>query len=389
VKSLITSRTTVILLVGLLIISVIVLSIGQNESTTIPSSTNRGPSGLQVAAELLRGEGFQVSVSRVRQPKEDPNTLLVLPLVHKSSGFAVSDEAENDQEIYDDFLKAGGTILVLNFKRDFAATSKSRKSQPTVELSDLIFKQRFRTTILEAYDFQPITKTVDYDSDYPVVCDSTEYKGLKSYFVIRSKGQAPGKVFEFTDASVFTNRFLTDLDHAPLFVSILRSAAKSKKIVFHEATILGAQKQGILATLGPWAEAGWNQFLVLLLVVLWSLNTRFGLPEVSRASQRSSRELVDALGVLLLRGKQTLIAAEFLRSRAESELRKVARAPRDADVPSLLKSAPEDLASAYLKLAEISESEKIIPKELLTTYANWEKALDAWKQDRRTRPITG
>ncbi len=386
-KNFVTARSTLVFLLGLLLLSVFVLSLGKSDSSLDPSALNPSPTGLRAASELLTQEGYQVKVDRAKKLSFSGTPLVVIQASQVSASGSENEEkalAGRDTALRT-FVEAGGKVLLLGFPRNFIDLNKQRKKLPATNLRVRGGKITFSAKVLEN---QSNTVLLRETLRTPYETGLILRQDQESFLSMGTLGK--GTVAIVSDPTPFCNRYIGESDHAGLWLSSIRAASQgTKDVVFYEGFIRSTESKGLLAIIGPWAVAGWNQALILFAVIIWSLNMRFGFPEEQRGSQSSSRELVDALGFTMERGRQSSLAGSALLRRAEINLRLVARAPRDLGVLDILKAAPETLEGAYSRLEAVGSSSKTRPRELIEANQIWNAELKAWKADRKTRATNG
>ncbi len=371
-----------------MLLAVFVLSLGKSDSQLDPSAANASPSGLRAGVELLRQESYKVSINRDDVPKLDPKQLLVLTRsVRENPLAAIVDDTTEDTtkrkdfqriKAFKEFLGAGGRVLLLPFPTEFANLSRSRKKlQPTTLLARGS-NQRFSASIGETYGADLSLVDPFQDSFMSDILTTEKEVGVLFY---ESVGK--GALARFTDPTIFCNRYISDLDHASLWLATVRALSKgSKDVVVYEGYIRSADKKGLLEMIGAWAVAGWYQALFLLAILLWSLNVRFGLPEEKRAEQRSSRELVDALGFTMQRGRQSTLASEALAKHASKSLHLALRAPKDANIKVLLDQTSPTVKKVFEDLMYLTLEPKATPAELISANQKWETEFARWKIER-------
>jgi hypothetical protein len=144
----------------------------------------------------------------------------------------------------------------------------------------------------------------------------------KDPFVTISRTGSGYEVF-YQDGIGLTNRYLAAADNAEFFLETLQAyAPNAKRVVFTDGTFGAATDPGLLETIGPWAEGAYYQAIFLFVVVVWTLNQRFGLPRQVRERQVGSREMVDALTDTMTRAKATGLALETALQSAEQVIQK-------------------------------------------------------------------
>lgn len=373
-------------LLALLCFASILFFFARGSSRPFPSIESTLPSGTAVLAELLRRDGFDVAIDTDDRPRLPKDVVAIAYSVPR--GFFSSPD-EPTLDALDKWVAEGGTLIGMNLSADFDRASKGATVSEVTndEFATRRLKQRV-TIELSRTDMATNSSLgmfpLDGRSSVPVRFVSGDW-----HFVVASDS-GKGVIVEVGDALGSTNRFIDKEQNAAFYVDLIRAVAPGKKVVFVEALFGNTREVGLLARLGSWANAAWWQFLLLALVVVFTLGKRFGLPERDRRAQRGARELVDAFADTMNRGKQRELALELIAADVELRLRRILSLDVGADERELLGNLPNELAQA-LVLAK-RPPEKVGPGEATRIGSRLVALCEQFESERRragpgTRPI--
>jgi hypothetical protein len=289
-------------LLGLLGISAGLLSLGQSDDRSSPSANSFGPSGVSALAKLLEENGYSVRVSTEGEYRPAPDeTAILLPL--KGSQSSTQKRFLKD---FPDLLAKGGRAIVLPIPVDFLAASRRllKASPQTVSVRGggkfLLFADG------QGPAFSNLSGGPE-DNDSSLIRDEDVSIGLwdandVSFLKAAQIGQ--GKLLQVGSGTFATNRFIDKEDDAEACLNLVSLLTPPKgKVIFVEAAFGNVTHPSLAELIGPWAAAGWQQFLFLLVVVIFTHGIRFGIPDESRPIQSGTRELLDAITDTYHRGK--------------------------------------------------------------------------------------
>ncbi|MBX3118743.1 MAG: hypothetical protein KF784_06730 [Fimbriimonadaceae bacterium] len=357
-------------MLGLLVITAVLMSLGKQDNDSFPSASSYTPSGVRAFRELLESQGYDVHVETTNLAKPDPEALYIAFLVQDSisilddsslldppkkivdaedgSGderarYATEDWEERRKEKVRPLVpvvKSGANVLLVWLPRGFHSASRMGLEGPTK------IKAMNGTTYLVSStksDYGPYPAGMDADDAIKIWTNPlTE----NPYATMGKLGQST--IVEAYDGLAFTNRFIDSQDNAKYVLSLVANGAlKSKKIIFLEATIGNATDPSIFAMIGPWAAGIWTQivFLFILLIVFGAV--RFGLAEERRTRQSGTRELVDALGETYARAKANHIGLTAIYEEYDRQVRSKLKLPSEAGPAERNKLIPDSLAKAF------------------------------------------
>ena len=155
--------------------------------------------------------------------------------------------------------------------------------------------------------------------------------------------------------------------------------------MFTEASFGHIYDRGLLESIGPWANAAWQQLLILGIVIAFTLGKRFGLPEETKRTQRGSRELLDAIADTYQRAGTTQTALLNAYRDADSDLRTVLKLSKDSPRTDLDKHLPESLQKALARLEVGSEMTNMTQEQGLSLIKNAHREIDAFLGPKRPR----
>ncbi len=351
---------------ALLALASIMLSLGKRETQSFPAADSFAPSGAAALAALLQQQGYQVDVDRSLRPKLAQDDLVIAFELPEPASFLgeVQKELETESEEVSseldkpfnkeilEHLSAGGKAIFLPLTRDFLAASKTVLSAEPVELLPVIGGPPLQANL--AGPEVPVRKaTQELIDNYTVARLWVDKDGSALVDGVRV---GSGTAFVLSNGIIGTNRFIDRADNAALLLKLVSVVApKGSRIVFTEASFGNVQNKGFLETIGAWADAAWQQLLLLGLVVVYTLGKRLGLAEEQKTKQRGSRELVDALADTMNRANATELAMNTALRRTDAELRIALKLPKDIErirrdelLSPDLRTAMADLEAAAL-----------------------------------------
>ena len=195
-----------------------------------------------------------------------------------------------------------------------------------------------------------------------------------------------GTAFVVRDGIGATNRFIDKQQNAELFGRLFSMVAGSgKRFVFTEANFGHVSQRGLLESIGPWANAAWQQLLLLGIVIAFTLGKRFGLPEETRTAQRGSRELLDAVADTYQRAGSTRNALLNAYRDADADLRFFLKLSVDAPRVERDRRLPESLQKALARLEVGSEMAGVSQEQGLALIRDAQKEMDAFFGPNRLR----
>ncbi|MCH7902994.1 MAG: hypothetical protein IH944_00335 [Armatimonadetes bacterium] len=374
-------------LVGLLVISLTVLFISRSEPQSFPSTTNVKPSGVAAFAELLRRDGFDVSLNREQKPRLEPDDLVIfvtLPYEPFGAFQDVFDELESEEfeegpyvspteEALAVHVLLGGRVLQVFMTKGFSEASKLseaalRLSSNVTGSGEYLVNAR---PYLDASTTLPISEAAYRGWSYPGATFTLHYPAQE------------GAVVTVADGIGMTNRFLGDNDNAAFYLYLVRQmAGHSKRVVFVEAGIGNFDTTTVYTMLGSWSAAARWQVLLLLAVIIFTFGVRFGLPDRRRSVQRGSRELVEAVATAMRRGKKSGTALNLLLQEVDERIRKATGTPASSDRLKLLRGVPTSLREQYLAVEEMVAFETSASRAAVAAQALL-AALEAFEADTR------
>lgn len=335
-------------LFGLLVASSVFFLLAREEKDANPSAESTLPSGTAIFANLLRKDGFDVSIDPYRRPVLPKNALAIV----YDTGFAPTGstspfEASDDEapievlpsgEI-EKWIAAGGTALCINVDSEYDVASQ--KAIPTEVWAHPQEDMRKRALTLGSDFYQDFPFEGDERFDIWLTQSDQALVSLQTY--------GKGALIIVRDGIGSTNRMIDAAENARFYLDLVRTYAPAKEVVFAEALLPSARDRGLLADIGPYGSAAWWQFLFLSGVVVFTLGKRFGLPTVERRTQRGVRELLDALSLTMARGRQYGMALQLIAHDVDLRVRRLAgidptvpRADRNRLIPGDLANALAD-----------------------------------------------
>lgn len=332
-------------LLGVLLIGVIVLSFGREETNTNPSIASNGPSGLMAFGQLLRRSGYKVSSTPSALPSHrSTDEVLVVPY-NTSDQTLIGDPEGGLASELAKFLEKGGRIFLLRMPSDFADSRKEMSDETLIQrISNRKFKVHARKSAWNEYapPGLPLDSVSATIWSKPEASD--EFGGLTKY-----KG---GIAFTIGDGFIAVNRYIDTAQNADVLIQSMRMIAPPEtRLVFLENAFNESQPS-LIEMLGPGASGAWVQCIVLFVVVVFTLGKRFGVAEEPPPSQVGQRELVDAIADTYRRARATRIACRAAYDRADMEVRKKLKLAKEAPIAERDTRVPPALALEFRRTFE-------------------------------------
>jgi len=331
-----------------LILSAGAMTLGRTGSETSPGIENYSPSGTRAFAELLRNRGYVLRSERNPSPRirKDEVAIAFSPTPEM---FLLTGEEKESKVItaFKKYVQDGGRGIHLQMKSDFAESSRAAtKSNVSVALRVTEKSLRVSTSSQQS--------TVSYLAEpYISIWYSDEWAAHLGLY-------GKGKLLAIDDGIPATNRFIGKHDNARIMLTAVESIAKpGDHLVFLEGEF-DASAPSLAATIGPWAEAIWYQAILCFLTFCVILGRRFGFPDSEKRVQRGSRELLDALGDTLRRGRATTAALEQALDQAALVIRRISKNNWEPEREHLNPMLPESLRTALASCRAL-KSEKNPP----------------------------
>ncbi len=377
--------TICVVLVGILALSAVILNAGQQDAEARPEAASSSPSGVAAFVGLLRERGIPYSVDTNTEPDLKPGDIPVaFRLVDSNTKLSeiLTKQSQKCTEKVLQHVHKGGTALILPLRQDFLEASRSTLKTPADPITLGASSQKLSIT----------QSGISADQSFSVMDDDEEDStamdlwGAGPHPFLRAYRSGNGTVFIASDAIGITNRFIDKSDNAEAFGRIFSMAAASgKRIVFTEASFGHIYDRGLLESIGPWANAAWQQLLILGIVIAFTLGKRFGLPEETKRTQRGSRELLDAIADTYQRAGTTQTALLNAYRDADSDLRTVLKLSKDSPRTDRDKHLPESLQKALARLEVGSEMTNMTQEQGLSLIKNAHREIDAFLGPKRPR----
>ncbi|CAN5536685.1 hypothetical protein BH11ARM2_BH11ARM2_30580 [soil metagenome] len=287
----------VFIALGLLLAAVGGQYLSRLDDRAEPKADSVRPSGAAAFAELLRHEGYAVRIDQSPSPRIRAGEVAVV--------FEQGGEIPGALKAHNALLesvRAGRGMVTLPMPASFDAAVRRAEASP--------FKVWRRT------DDAEFTMASDPDDEPRLSLPNQVLYYDDDRYLVSMARRGKGIVVGFADGSVATNRLLDKGDNAKILLDAIRIAGGKTQIVFPEATFSG-ETPGLLATLGPWAQALFYQTLFLIAVAVATLGRRYGLEDVPTKAIRSSRDIANGIADTLQRGRMAGVALGILMEDRE------------------------------------------------------------------------
>ncbi|MCH8979936.1 MAG: DUF4350 domain-containing protein [Armatimonadetes bacterium] len=368
------------LLAGFLLITAALLFSAREERLAYPSATNVRASGYAAFAELLRRDGYHVTVNRSIRPRFDPDSLVISSFFRPSPVSELAESFSGDPvepeeplpylESLAEHVRAGGSVLSIQHRKYFERASELSE-EPHVIVSE---ERTFEIST-------PYGELVPEFGGFAEIDYYGWYLGDDPFVTYTASGD--GVIVSVADGLPATNRFLARHDNAEFMLDLVRRLAEpGSEVVFVEAGIGNSESPTVARTLGGWAVAARWQGLLLFAVLLFTLGRRFGLAERDRLVHRGSRELFDAVADVFRRSGNTGLALDNVLGECDQRMRTVLRGPRSLKRNEMLQRVPHNLREQYLNVSELAVA-RTTPRVATAAAARLLKLLEQFETDSR------
>lgn len=374
-------------LVLVLVIAIVALLLINNRQTnrTWPSLTSSSPSGIAAFVELLRRDGYKVTLNRTSRLKTKDVDLTIVPTVE----FATKDERD-DSEYWnysqDKFQKSlaalvegKGRILTLEFPNDFDKATKKPEEMEVTTFSTG-FKNLVVTLPPEYVDYTDKSLLPYLDNtSVSVWFDTRNESG-----VVRKYNYQGQNVTHILPGMIASNRMIARRDNAKLLLHVVHGlAAPGSSIVIAEG-LFNRQDENVFSLLGRWASFAWWQTILVAGVIFFSLSRRFGHPVADRKIQRGARDLVDAIADSIRMARKGNFALSMSVYDAEKRVRSVLRLPRSAKPEVYMHEAGERIQRAWQTASVLANSPKVKERTAVDAVQELESAVSMFEKDSRS-----
>lgn len=318
---------------GLLLAAVAGQYLSRVDDVPSPTIISVKPSGAAALAELLRREGYTVRSDASPRPRLAPDEVGVV-----FEGFGSVVGSADARHSLRASVREGAGMVMLPLPESFQAAVKQAENHPFSAWRRTGDGERQMAANAASY----------YELDDPNI----QLYYTEEWGVVGMTKLGKGTVVAFGDGTVATNRLLDKADNAAIVLDAIRVAGAKKKIVFPEAAFSG-EKPGLLATLGPWAQALVYQGLFLIVVAIATLGKRYGLEDVATNAVRSSRDIANGIADTLRRRRMGGVALGILLEDAE----RIKGEKPSVDMRRLLSDPKLDESTAFEAARRLVEGE--------------------------------
>jgi hypothetical protein len=337
-------------LVGILFISMITLALSPKPTAVTPDATSYDPGGTSAFAALLTKAGYRVVIDHHVRPFLDTNDIAICFIYDDAASTSApfDGDAPPDQgdlasdgggpisdtiDSINDWTKEGGSALWLPVPKE---------TGPTKDFEVSNFPGADHPLHLLSVDTLPQLQIGDASGIAEI--------GNISQVVSAAHLGKLGKGYEMEpyNGYIALNDAIAKGDNARILlrlVGMLRPPGA--RVVFVTGAFGESSPVTVMEAIGPWAEAAWRQFLLLLVVIGITLGCRFGLPdEDARRKEQGARELVEGLAGLFERSRAYDRALKVSLRRAEFLIRRRLKLGNDAPLESYRELIPADVWDA-------------------------------------------
>ena len=370
-----------------LVIGIVTLLLISNRQTTRtwPSMSSASPSGFAAFAELLRHDGYKVTLNRTARLKRAKADLVIIPAVafkdskaKEASVFSGGEEDKFETSLMK-YIEEGGQVLSIELPDDFDKATKS-----VIDTEVTTFSRGLKNLVVTLPDNFDDSDT---DSALPFIGNTSAsiwFDQDSEFDIVRQILYEEKSVTHVLPGIIASNRMIARRDNAKLLLHTVHGLAKpGSNIVIAEA-LFNRQDENVFSILGRWASFAWWQILLVAATILFSLSRRFGHPVTDRRVQRGARDLVDAIAESTRMARKGNFALTMSVYDAEKRIRSVLRLPRSSKPEVYMHQAGERVHRAWQTASIIALTPKPKEKEALHAVQQLEEAVASFEKDRRS-----
>lgn len=331
---------------GVLAVTGLALVLGRQEPSGRPSALNVLPSGLGAFADLLRADGYVVTVDRSEKPLLGPTDLAIAPVSMEPTDDSDGPVSDKTLARLTRHFRQGGSVLELRFPPDF---DEAQRTAAPVSFKSI----QGRTANVSSLPLTTAISGLDTSGLGPSYADwHADGLALVGLF-----GSSEGRWVDVNDALGATNHFLGTADNADFYLELVRKLAKpGSKIVFAEATLGDYDAVGLLGSLGGWAVTAQWQIVLLCIVIVSTLGRRFGFAEKEATAQRSARHLLESMAEILQTSGKQSYSARIVADECIEKLRRRWGLPRGTNPMAVATSVSPAVAEAYGQILDSAQN---------------------------------
>jgi hypothetical protein len=324
------------------------------ESSALPSALSTRPTGTAGLAELLRRQGFRVSVETSTRARIEPGTVVLAfqPVAEdplESIRSAMSEEAaagegvetaagepSRSERALKAAVESGCTVVAAAVGEDTMAQSAA--AAPSTVECYVPDRKTLEITLGDPYH-GPVPALVPDSGGYGW-WTSKEFHEVEVYLM------GAGRLVVVYDGLSATNRYLDEHDNAEFWTGLVATlGGRENGVVFFDPLSGNDRTPGLLGAIGAWAVAAQWQLLLAFAVFAWHAGQRFGPPIPYRPAQRTARDAIEALAATLLAGRQHGTAVRLVARERLTSARRAMRLPASSTQADVLSRMPPEAAA--------------------------------------------
>ncbi len=331
-------KKMVYLFAVLLAVGAFFVGISSNSPYAHFRPTSYDPGGTAAFVTLLKELGYQVQTEGIDQMAV-PRGELEICFYQEGS---LNSENELTNSLLPDISKSGGNFLLLLYPR--------KDALPPEALSPTSINYLNASKPLNIVCLNPVINTYALENAYTIAYTAGEIESpIAQVKILNSR---TNNLVAQTNAELACNAYLDKADNSFFLLEMISRLCPSKKIILN-TEFTRENPPTIFEALGPWAMQGWNQCLILMLVVAMTLGLRFGLPTTYRRVQTSSRTFADAISGSLERTFGFDPAVTRVYQNLESKIRNHFEISKIASRQVRDEKLPEDIRASLRKLESL------------------------------------
>lgn len=325
-------KTIALVLTAILAIAMLSLlsNTGTQEATLDTQSFD--PGGTAAFANWLQAVGYKVHVEGSDSIAVKPGELEIV-MVNTSK---VGQQPGTFDYVRKNIRSTGGNLLIMQYRE---VDIEKNALTDSVSVNALGTDQTFKLFLhSELYRFDP-----EFNNKYPVATsieDPTDWAG-----VIAPLSQNSNALEAEIPADLACNAYLGSENNAQFLNYLISRLSPTKTIVINRE-FTRSDTASIFELLGPWAQQGWDQTILLFAVIAVTVSLRFGIPTTHRFRQVSSRTFADAIAGSIQRTRGVDSACNRIFYTYEKRIRNHFGVSKVATKAARNEAIPPELAAA-------------------------------------------
>lgn len=329
-------KSIAIILAAILGLAVFVMLASPSDQTPTFDTQSLDPGGTAAFVVWLRKLGYQVQVEGIDSIPVKPGELEIVmtPLSEDA------DTKNINESLLSSIRSSGGNLLKMFFD---SGTFNSTKVDPPIAVKALGTNRIFQVDTSAEF----FTRSRGTTSNYAVATAADDPTSALS--TIRSLKAGSDAIESWTLADLATNAYLGRADNGAFLNYLISRLSPTKTIVINRQ-FTRTDQPSIFEFLGPWAQQGWNQTLILFAVIALTVSARFGVSGMSRFHQTSSRSFADVIALAIKSTRGIESATNRIYGTLEKRIRNHYGVPSVANITTRNEAIPSELSTALTRV---------------------------------------